>query len=765
MLKGIGDGEPVASDRFTVGGHEWVLLFYPDGKRSTSDPNAPSPADDPYAALFVALIGEGPRPQGVVTSVNGRVVRAFHRFTLVDQSAEGARHITKGRQRDQGAVKISCARQDPNARNCHGYRKFVRRSVLESPNNGYLKDDTIVFRYEIELVVTSGGALNRPKQLAPAIDVGAFPTLGDQIRTLLTEDADKTDVVFEVEGERFPAHSLVVAARSSAFRAMLRTGAEMREGSEGIIRIGDVRAPVFRALLQFLYSDELPDGTGRNTSHEFSARRGDAEDAGKQSELGVARRRAFANRGGAGPGSGGAGGAASSLSLGNANASSAADTAGELDVAMTQHLLVAADRFDLTRLRAMCEAKLCDTVEVETAATTLALAEQNHALALKQACLQFVASHLGEVMLTEGYKHMEQSCPNLAGELLKTVAQQNQAAAAAAAAAAANAALPEARLVAAPSGPGAAAAGPGAAAAGPGAAAAAPALPPPSAAEDTFPTHRDTHDRRDAYMQQANAAMDRIAASAAAAAAAGQAAAAAAAASPDPDPSRGDVVAATREQSPRVSRPAGLASEASRRAESVRLGLSIRPPTSRVGRAPHWETMRPLDAAREGSGPVGPSSASPGDALGGPTPSGGIPTERLPRLTERAPARSRRSPEDSHLDDDGDEPPPTDSDLDDVGAAMGIPPGAPRATAFLDARHPARRSRAAAPRGAAAPIEDDAEDADEAAGAGARAAAGAARAAGARPATRGAGAASPDAEDGANATTGRRVRRRTGGEA
>jgi hypothetical protein len=68
LLKGIGDGEPIASDRFAVGGHEWVLLFYPDGKRSTSDPNAPSPADDPYAALFVALIGEGPRPQGVVTA-------------------------------------------------------------------------------------------------------------------------------------------------------------------------------------------------------------------------------------------------------------------------------------------------------------------------------------------------------------------------------------------------------------------------------------------------------------------------------------------------------------------------------------------------------------------------------------------------------------------------------------------------------------------------------------------------------------------------
>ncbi len=43
-----------------------------------------------------------------------QVVRAFHRFTLVDQNprdGEPPRHLTKGRRRDQGAVKISCARQ------------------------------------------------------------------------------------------------------------------------------------------------------------------------------------------------------------------------------------------------------------------------------------------------------------------------------------------------------------------------------------------------------------------------------------------------------------------------------------------------------------------------------------------------------------------------------------------------------------------------------------------------------------------------------
>lgn len=118
LIKGIGDGEPVASERFSVGGHEWVLLFYPDGKRSSTEltqqahlvqqanggfpapdlmlmeghraagaePNQPNnlPAtnllfsqrrihremrsnlpseENEYAALFVALIGESSNPQ------------------------------------------------------------------------------------------------------------------------------------------------------------------------------------------------------------------------------------------------------------------------------------------------------------------------------------------------------------------------------------------------------------------------------------------------------------------------------------------------------------------------------------------------------------------------------------------------------------------------------------------------------------------------------------------------------------------------------
>lgn len=33
----------------------------------------------------------------------------------------------------------------------------------------------------------------------------------------------------------------------------------MREGKEGVVDIQDVRAPVFRTLLHFLYTDSLPE--------------------------------------------------------------------------------------------------------------------------------------------------------------------------------------------------------------------------------------------------------------------------------------------------------------------------------------------------------------------------------------------------------------------------------------------------------------------------------------------------------------------------
>ncbi|GLC40320.1 hypothetical protein PLESTB_001597800 [Pleodorina starrii] len=468
LIKGIGDGEPIASERFVVGGHEWVLLFYPDGKRSSSEgPMGNGPAADAaahaaavalpvaavvglpgarddaldgvglppaqggagagplggapdargggggpagvadgvgvgvghpaallaaqhphphhhhqpvhpgpmiaqlgpmhrqqrrdttneYAALFVALIGEGPNPQGIVSTTEGKVVRAFHRFTLVDQTGQG-RDLTKGRTRDAGAVKISCARQDPNARNCHGYRKFVKRSLLEDPTKGYLLNDTVLIRYTIELVVSSGGALMRggsgSRGAAELVRVPP-PCLGADLSGLL-QRGEGTDVTLVVEGEEFKAHKFLLQARSKFFHSLLNNS--MREGLEGRAVVHGIKAPVFKALLHYVYTDNLPDGMDD----------------------------------------------------------------GNLETEMAQHLLAAADQMQLERLRRVCERRLVETVEVESVADTLALADGNHSEELKKVCLDFVGRHLAAVMKTEGYSHMVAANPGLQAEILSTVA-------------------------------------------------------------------------------------------------------------------------------------------------------------------------------------------------------------------------------------------------------------------------------------------------------------------------------------------------------
>lgn len=105
------------------------------------------------------------------------------------------------------------------------------------------------------------------------------------------------------------------------------------------------------------------------------------------------------------------------------------DTVPEVDkkeeAAMSQHLLEAADRFNLQRLRLLCEDKLCGCIDTSSVVTTLVLAEQHSCQGLKEKCFEFLKSTgLNAVMTTDGFNHLVSSCPTVLEELMSKLSLQ-----------------------------------------------------------------------------------------------------------------------------------------------------------------------------------------------------------------------------------------------------------------------------------------------------------------------------------------------------
>ncbi|XP_073302755.1 BTB/POZ and MATH domain-containing protein 2-like [Primulina huaijiensis] len=334
LSKGIGIGKYIASDTFIVGGYSWAIYFYPDGK-SVED-NAT------YVSLFIALASEGAD------------VRALFELTLLDQSGRERHkvHSHFGRALESGPYTLKYRGS------MWGYKRFYKRTLLETSD--YLKDDCLQVHCCVGVVRSHTEGPKVYSIPLPPSDIG-------QHFGHLLESGKETDVVFEIDGETFSAHKLVLAARSPVFSAQLY--GPMKDQNTQCIKIEDMEAPVFKALLHFMYWDALPDLeelTGLNSKW------------------------------------------ASTL--------------------MSQHLLAAADRYGLDRLRLLCESYLCADVAIHTVATTLALAEQHHCFQLKSVCLKYVAlpENLRAVMQTDGFDYLRESCPHVLTELLEYVARINE---------------------------------------------------------------------------------------------------------------------------------------------------------------------------------------------------------------------------------------------------------------------------------------------------------------------------------------------------
>ncbi|CAO2142446.1 unnamed protein product [Urochloa humidicola] len=306
--KGLGNGRAVRSGRFIVGGHRWRIVYFPNG-------NGKENADWIYFGLRL----EHPRP-------DADVIKARFTLSLLDKDGDPIPSYRTVFPAYIFSTKILS----------FGKNRFIKREDLDSL---HLTEDCFCIRCDVTVV-----------EDVPQESVVPLPDLHSHVGSLLDGELGG-DVTFEVDGEELVAHKYMLAARSPVFKAQF-FGCPMKEKAAARVRIVDVEARVFRAMLHFIYTDSLP------------------------------------------------------------------QIAGGDKIIVAQHLLVAADRYCIERLKLICESMLCTFINKRIAATTLVLAEQHGCHRLKEVCLRFLKSNENfKALANDDYKLLKRSCPSVLDEL------------------------------------------------------------------------------------------------------------------------------------------------------------------------------------------------------------------------------------------------------------------------------------------------------------------------------------------------------------
>lgn len=129
---------------------------------------------------------------------------------------------------------------------CRGYKRFFKRTLLETSD--YLKDDCLLIHCSVGVVKSRTEGPRSYHIAVPPSDIG-------QHFGRLLESGKGNDVNFEVDGEIFSAHKLVLAARSPVFRAQLF--GPLRDQNTKCIKVEDMEAPVFKVSLSPSHSIPL----------------------------------------------------------------------------------------------------------------------------------------------------------------------------------------------------------------------------------------------------------------------------------------------------------------------------------------------------------------------------------------------------------------------------------------------------------------------------------------------------------------------------
>ncbi|GER56722.1 BTB-POZ and MATH domain protein [Striga asiatica] len=315
LCTGVESEKHILSDSFTVGGHRLALAIFPGLGVNRG-----------HNGGWVFCLDFRIR---LLSKCRNGVLCSFH-ITLLDQSSAG-KNVTR-------SFPSTVVMPDQ----CAGYHHMMASHSLD--RLGYLQHDCLKFECEIKIHESAGGIAR------PVCDVGV------DFLSMLDTDVG-CDVIFNVMGRRFPAHTPVLRARSSVFASILDNNHH-----HGEMVVTSIEPRVFECLLHFIYSDSLPEDENRL------------------------------------------------LMDGYAFGPSVSATFGA-------KLLAAADKYDLKRLKSICEAHLWRTISFGRFSEILILSQQCNASQLKNLCFKYASDNYADLLELDNFKCLENKCPLLLKEM------------------------------------------------------------------------------------------------------------------------------------------------------------------------------------------------------------------------------------------------------------------------------------------------------------------------------------------------------------
>lgn len=245
-----------------------------------------------------------------------------------------------------------------------GFKKFVKRDLLLDESSGLLPDDKLTIYCEVNVVTE---AKEYSGQVSPFQSRVPTCRLPDDLEELF-KSQEFSDVTIHANGREFKAHKAILAARSPMFKGMFSHA--MKETKYNRVDVTDVDPDVLQEMLRFIYTGK----TLLEPRLQINKEQKDQKEQEREQHLAI-------------------------------------------------ELLQAANKYQLDRLKLICEEALYKTLSSDSVAEILLLADLYNAAQLKNQAIEFITTHANEVIETDGWERMAKQNTQLVAEVFRALAQ------------------------------------------------------------------------------------------------------------------------------------------------------------------------------------------------------------------------------------------------------------------------------------------------------------------------------------------------------